>query len=48
MVDRAGSAWTNRHITGVLHMDIVAAFPSLARGRLVNLTKIRQMDGDLK
>jgi len=27
--------------------DIKAAFPSVAKGRLVNLMKVRQMDGDL-
>jgi hypothetical protein len=47
MVDRAHAAWTNSHITGVLLMDIKAAFPSVAKGRLVNLMKVRQMDGDV-
>jgi len=47
MVNRAHAAWTNGHITGVLHMDIKAAFPSVAKRRLVNLMKLRQMDGDL-
>jgi len=47
MVDRAHTVWTNRHITGVLLMDIKAAFPSVAKGRLVNLMKVRKMDGDL-
>jgi len=47
MVDRAHAAWRNGHITGVLVMDIEAAFPSMAKGRLVNLMKVRQMDGDL-
>jgi len=47
MVDRAHAALTNGHITGVLLMDIKAAFPSVAKGRLVNLMKVRQMDGDL-
>jgi hypothetical protein len=28
-------------------MDIKEAFPSVAKGRLVNLMKVRQMDGDL-
>jgi hypothetical protein len=46
MVDRAHAAWTNGHITGVLVMDIKAAFPSIAKERLVNLMKVRQMDGD--
>jgi len=47
MVDRAHAAWTNGHITGVLLMDIQTAFPSVTKGRLVNLMKVRQMDGDL-
>jgi hypothetical protein len=47
MVDRAHAAWTNGHITGVLLMDIKAAFPRVAKGRLLNLMKVRQMDGDL-
>jgi len=47
MVDRAHAAWTNGHITGELLMDIKAAFPSVAKGRLVNLMKVGQMDGDL-
>jgi len=47
MVDRAHAAIKNRHITGVLLMDIQAAFPSVAKGRLVNLMKVSQMDGDL-
>jgi hypothetical protein len=47
MVDRAHAAWTNGHVTGVLLMDIKAAFRSVAKGRLVNLMKVRQMDGDL-
>jgi len=47
MVDRDHAVWTNGHITGVLLMDIKAAFPSVAKGRVVNLMKVRQMDGDL-
>jgi hypothetical protein len=47
MVDRAHAAWTNGYITGVLLMDIKAAFSCVAKGRLVNLRKVRQMDGDL-
>jgi len=47
MVDRAHAVWTNGHITGVLLMDIKAAFPSMAKGRLLNLMKVMQMDGDL-
>jgi len=42
MVGRARAAWTNGHITGVLLMDIQAAFPSVAKGRLVNLMKVRK------
>jgi len=47
VVDRAPAAWTNSHITGVLLIDIKAAFPSVAKGRPVNLMKVRQMGGDL-
>jgi hypothetical protein len=47
IVDRALTAWTNSHITGVVLMDIKAAFPSVAKGSVVNLMKGRQMDGDL-
>jgi hypothetical protein len=47
MLNKAHVAWTNSHITGVLLMDIKAAFLSVAKGRLVNLVKVRQMDGDL-
>jgi len=46
MVDRAHAAWRDSHIAGVLLMDIKAAFPSVAKGTLVNLMKVRQMDGD--
>jgi len=41
MVDRAHAARTNGHITGVLLMHIKAAFPSVAKARLVNLMKVR-------
>ena len=47
MVDRVHAVWTNGHITGVHIMDIEAAFPSVPKGRLVQLMKVRQMDGDL-
>jgi len=47
MVDRAHAAWTNGHITGVLLMDIKAAFPSVGKARLINLIMVREMDGDL-
>jgi len=46
-VVRAHAAWQGSHIAGVLLMHINAAFPSMAKGRLVNLKKFRQMDGDL-
>jgi len=41
MVDRAHTAWTHGHITAVILMDIKAAFPSVAKGRLVNLMKVK-------
>jgi hypothetical protein len=47
MVDRVHAAWRNGHITGVRLMDIKAAFPSVAQGRIVNLMKVRKMDGEL-
>jgi len=47
MVDRSHTAWRNGHIPGVLLMDIKAAFQRVAKGRLVNLMKVRKMDGDL-
>jgi len=46
MVDRAHAAWTNGHITGMLLMGIKGASTSMAKGRLVNLKKVRLMDGD--
>ena len=47
MVDRAHAAWTNGHIKGVVLMDIKAAFRSMAKGRLVHIMNLRQMDADL-
>jgi len=47
MVDRAHAVWRNGRIAGMLLIHIKAAFPSVAKGRLVNLMKVRQMDGDL-
>jgi len=47
MVDRADAAWRSGHITGVLPMDVKAAFPSVAKGRLVNVMKVRKMNRDL-
>jgi len=48
MVVSAHADWRNRHIAGVLLMEIKAAFPSVEKGRLVKLIKVRQMDGDLR
>jgi len=47
MIDRPYAAWTNGHITDVLRMDIKAAFPNVAKGRLVNLMTVRKMDWTL-
>jgi hypothetical protein len=47
MFDRTHAAWTKGHLTGLLLMDIKAAFPRVAKRRPVNLMKVRQMDGDL-
>jgi hypothetical protein len=43
IVHRVHAAWRNGDITGMLPMDINAAFPSQAIGRLVNVMKVRQM-----
>ena len=45
--DRAHTAWKNGHITGVHLTDIKAAYPRVAKERLVNLMTVREMDGDL-
>ena len=47
IVDRAHAACTNSQITGMLLTDIKAAFPCVAKRRLVNLMKVRLMDGAL-
>jgi hypothetical protein len=47
MVDRADSAWKEDNITGVLLMDNKAAFPCVARGRLIHAMKAKRIDGDL-
>jgi len=47
MVDRANSAWKEGNIARVLQMDIKAAFPRVARGRLIHAMKAKQIDGDL-
>jgi hypothetical protein len=45
MVETAHAGWRIVHITGILLMDIKAAFPSMAKGRSVTLPKVRQRDG---
>jgi len=47
MVDRAHAVWKDDNIMGVLLMDIKAAFPSVARGRLIHSMKAKKIDGDL-
>jgi hypothetical protein len=47
MVNGAHAAAENCHITGMLPMDINAAFPSRTNEKLVNLIKVMQMDGDV-
>ena len=47
LVDRAHAAWKNGHTAGLIPLDIKAAFPSVAKGTLGNIMKVRQMDGDL-
>jgi len=47
VVDKSDAAWTHGHITGVLRMDIKAAFPSVAQRKLDNLMKVRRMGEDL-
>jgi len=47
MVDRAHATWKEDNITGVLLMDINAAFPSVARGRLIHAMTANKIDGDL-
>ena len=47
MVDRAHAAWKQDNITGVLRMDIKAAFPCVARGWLIHAMKAKKIDGDL-
>jgi hypothetical protein len=47
MVDGDHAAWTDGYIAGELLMDIKAAFRSVAKRRLVNYMKVRQMVGDV-
>jgi len=45
--DRAHAAWTDRDMTVLLQLNIVAAFPSVEKGRLRNEIKAMHVDGDL-
>jgi hypothetical protein len=47
MVDPGHDRWKEDNITGVLLMDIKAAFPSVARGRLRHAMKDKKINGDL-
>jgi hypothetical protein len=47
MVDNAHAAWNGGYVAGILLMDNKAAFPSEAKGRLVNPMKVRPMYKDL-
>jgi hypothetical protein len=47
MVNRAHPTWKEDNITGVRLLDIKAAFPSVARGRLIHAMKAKKIDGDL-
>jgi hypothetical protein len=47
MVDRPLSAWKKHNITGILLMDIKAAFTRVARRRLIHAMKSKRIDGDL-
>jgi len=47
MVDTVYSALKEDNITGVLLMDIMAAFQSVARRRQMHAMKAKQIDGDL-
>jgi hypothetical protein len=46
IVDRAHAAWGEGNITGVLRMDIKAAFPSVVRGRLIHAMESKGINGD--
>jgi len=47
MDDSAHAMWTDDNITGDLLMNINAAFPRVARGRLIHAMKAKKIDGDL-
>jgi hypothetical protein len=44
MVDRAHAASKDDNITGVVLMNLKAAFPIVARGRLIHAMKARKID----
>jgi hypothetical protein len=46
MVDRPHATWKEDNITGVILMDLKAAFPRVARGRLIHAMKPKNIDGD--
>jgi len=47
MVNRAQAEWMTSDITAVILIDIKAAFPSIAKGRLVKEKETKHVDGDL-
>jgi hypothetical protein len=47
MVDSVHALWKEDNITGVPLMDMKAAFPSIARGRLINARTAMKLHGDL-
>jgi hypothetical protein len=47
MVDKMHAAWTDSNTTGVLLLDIQAAFGSVTKGGPVNGRKAKHIDGDL-
>lgn len=47
MVDSSHPAWREGHITGIFLMDIMAAFLSIGRGRLIDTMRGEGMDRDL-
>jgi hypothetical protein len=46
MIDRAHAAGTHGYITGNVSMDIKAAIRSVTKGKLVNMMKVKEMDGE--
>jgi hypothetical protein len=47
MVERAHASWRDANITGVLRMDIKAAFSRVVRATLIPAMKANEIDGDL-